>query len=167
MFSFSFLTLRSLYAALFALLTAITLSSCANGRPSHSASLAPFTSDGCSLFPDGTSKDRDRWCDCCQAHDFAYWQGGSDDERQQADALLRACVLTRTGDNVLAETMYLGTRAGGHPAFPIWYRWGYGWPYGRGYKRLSGREKLQVQEMLSAYAQRHPAGYCVEKYKKP
>lgn len=167
MFSFPFPALQALYAALFALLTALALSSCVSSRPLHSVSLVPFTSDGCSLFPDGTFKDRDRWCDCCLAHDFVYWQGGSDYERQQADAALRACVLTRTGDNVLAETMYFGARTGGHPAFPAWYRWGYGWPYGRGYKPLSDTERLLAEEMLSAYAQRHPAGYCVEKYKNP
>jgi hypothetical protein len=167
MFSFSPLPRRSLQAPLFALLTALTLSSCVSICSPHTASLAPFTSDGCSLFPDGTFEERGKWCDCCQAHDLAYWQGGSSEERNQADATLRDCVLARTGDQNLAETMYLGSQAGGHPAFPTWYRWGYGWPYGRGYKPLSGREKLQVKKKLSAYAQQHPAGYCGEKHVKP
>lgn len=167
MFSFSLPPRRLLYPALFALMTALTLSSCVSSRPPRSVSLAPFTSDGCTLFLDGTFKDRNKWCDCCQTHDFAYWQGGSADERHKADAILRDCVLMRTGNTVLAETMYLGVRTGGHPVFPTWYRWGYGWPYGRGYKPLSGREKLHVQEMLSAYAQRHPAGYCVVNQRKP
>ena len=166
MFSISPLPRRSLLAVLFELLTVLTLSSCASHRPPHTAELAPFTSDGCSLFPDGTFKDRDKWCDCCQNHDLAYWQGGSADERKQADATLRDCVLARTNDRRLAEIMYLGARAGGHPGFPTWYRWGYGWPYGRGYQPLSNRERLQVQQRLAAYAQRHPAGYCVEKNKE-
>jgi hypothetical protein len=156
-----------LHAALYALLTALTLSSCASARPPDTSGLAPFTSDGCTLFPDGTFEDRGKWCDCCLAHDLAYWQGGSSDERNQADARLRDCVLARTGDQNLAETMYLGSQAGGHPAFPTWYRWGYGWPYGRGYKPLTDGERLQVKEMLSVYAQRHPAGYCSEKHEKP
>lgn len=167
MFSFSPLPRLSLHAALFALLTALILSSCVSGRPPHTASLVPFTSDGCSLFTDGTFKNRDKWCDCCQTHDLAYWQGGSAAVRDQADEALRNCVLTRTGDQNLAETMYLGARAGGHPAFPTWYRWGYGWLYGRGYQPLSGLEKLQVKKLLAVYAQRHPAGYCVEKNKEP
>lgn len=167
MFSFSPLPCRSFYAALFALLTALALSSCVAVRPPGTAELVPFTSDGCTLFPDGTIENRDKWCDCCQAHDLAYWQGGSADERQLADASLRDCVLKRTGDQNLAETMYIGVQAGGHPAFPTWYRWGYGWPYGRGYQQLSGVERLQVQKLLSEYAQRHPAGYCVEHGKKP
>ena len=126
------------------------------------ADLRPFTSDGCSLFPDGTIKDRTKWCDCCLSHDIAYWQGGTEEERKKADEVLRACVLERTKDRNLAETMYLGVRAGGHPAFPTWYRWAYGWSYGRGYKPLSDAEKQQVRERLNEYAQKHPTGYCVE-----
>jgi hypothetical protein len=124
--------------------------------------LRPFTSDGCSLFPDGTVKDRARWCDCCQSHDISYWQGGTADERKKADEALRDCVLDRTKDKGLAETMYLGVRAGGHPAFPAWYRWGYGWTYGRGYKPLSDAEKQQALERLGEYTQKHPTGYCGE-----
>lgn len=167
MCSFSPLYRRSLHAALFALLTALTLSSCVSGRPPGAAGLVPFTSDGCTLFPDGTFEDRGAWCDCCQTHDRAYWQGGSSAERTRADEMLRDCVMARTGDRHLAETMYLGTRAGGHPAFPTWYRWGYGWPYGRGYTPLSDGERAHVNDMLSAYEHRYPAGYCGEKHTKP
>lgn len=160
---FTLCSCRSIHAALFALLTVLTLSSCVGAR----AGIVPFTSDGCSLFPDGTFTDRNKWCDCCQTHDLAYWQGGSADERTRADATLRDCVLMRTGDKDLAETMYLGVQVVGSPAFPTWYRWGYGWPYGRGYQPLSRVEKLLVQKRLAAYAKRHPAGYCAEKSRKP
>ncbi|NTW67749.1 MAG: hypothetical protein HGB21_15810 [Nitrospirae bacterium] len=71
-------------------------------------------------------------------------------------------VLERTGDNALAETMYLGVRAGGHPVFPAWYRWAYGWPYGRGYMPLSDEEREQVRKKLDEYWKRHPGGYCAE-----
>lgn len=162
-FPFAFLSCRSILAVLIALLTTLSLSSCPGRRPPHTAGLVPFTSDGCSLFPDGTFKDRGQWCDCCQNHDLAYWQGGTVDERLQADASLRDCVLTTTSDQILAQTIYLGARAGGHPAFPTWYRWGYGWPYGRGYQPLSNVEREQVQQQLTAYAKRHPEGYCAEK----
>ena len=126
--------------------------------------IKPFSSDGCSLFPDGTVKDRARWCDCCFRHDIAYWQGGTEDDRKKADEGLRDCVLERTQDKALAETMYIGVRAGGHPVFPNWYRWAYGWPYGRGYKPLSDAERQQVVEQLDAYSHNHPAGYCAEKH---
>jgi hypothetical protein len=163
---FSCFACRPHFLALLALLTALSLSSCIGGRP-DTAELVPFTSDGCSLFPDGTSQDRDKWCDCCQNHDLAYWQGGSAEDRDRADTTLRDCVRARTDDSQLAETIYIGVRVGGHPVFPTWYRWGYGWPYGRGYQPLSDLEKLQVQKRLAAYAQQHPTGYCAEKNMTP
>lgn len=144
------------------MLTAIVQVSCTKIRVPHPAKLTPFSSDGCTLFPDGTLNDESKWCDCCQKHDLAYWQGGSTEERERADATLRDCVLERTNDQRLAETIYFGVRAGGHPAFPTWYRWGYGWAYGRGYQPLTEGEKLQVQERIDAYSRQHPAGYCVE-----
>ncbi len=127
------------------------------------ADLRGFWSDGCSLFPDGTITDRTKWCDCCLSHDIAYWRGGTAEERRKADESLRDCVLARTRDKALAETMYLGVRAGGHPAFPTWYRWAYGWPYGREYQPLSDAEKQQVRERLDEYYRKHPAGYCAER----
>jgi len=124
--------------------------------------LKPFASDGCSLFPDGTPNNRNKWCGCCQQHDIAYWQGGTAAQRQLADEVLRECVVQKTGDSRLAETMYLGVRAGGHPAFPTWYRWGYGWSYGRGYEPLSEADKARVRELLDAYWRQNPRGYCGE-----
>ncbi|MEJ2202176.1 MAG: dual specificity protein phosphatase family protein [Desulfuromonadaceae bacterium] len=125
------------------------------------AAISPFSSDGCSLFPDGTTEDRNRWCDCCFAHDQAYWQGGTKEQRLLADQTLRDCVLQRTGNRALAEAMYLGVRGGGQPIFPSWYRWGYGWPYGRGYQALDEEEQQQVALELERYARVHPQGYCV------
>lgn len=125
--------------------------------------LRDFTSDGCSLFPDGSVKDRDLWCDCCFTHDVAYWQGGTKEARKRADETLRQCVFERTHSKVLADMMYDGVRAGGHPAFPTWYRWGYGWKYGKGYVALTEQEKQQVREKLDAYYKNHPSGYCWEK----
>jgi len=124
--------------------------------------LKDFMSDGCSLFPDGSLRDRSKWCNCCLEHDISYWQGGTTEERRKADERLRECVLERTSDKVLAETMYLGVRTGGHPAFPMWYRWAYGWPYGRGYHPLSDDERSQVQRKLDLYRTKHPDGYCLE-----
>lgn len=128
------------------------------------ADLRDFSSDGCSLFPDGLPGERSKWCDCCLAHDIAYWAGGTQEERQEADARLRSCVLERTGDRTLAETVYLGVRAGGHPAFPTWYRWAYGWPYGRGYQPLTDGERVLIQDRIGAYGKRHPGGYCREQH---
>jgi hypothetical protein len=72
-------------------------------------------------------------------------------------------VQKRTKSKALATMMYEGVRGGGHPAFPTWYRWGYGWEYGRGYEPLTENEQLQVREKLKAYWEKHPAGYCGKK----
>jgi hypothetical protein len=84
----------------------------------------PFTTDGCTLFPDG------EWQSCCVDHDVTYWCGGSAETRAEADSQLRACVADKGGP---AGLMYPGVRAGGHPYVPAPWRWGYGWPWPRGY----------------------------------
>jgi len=122
--------------------------------------LGSFSSDGCSLFPDGTLTDRAGWCNCCFAHDISYWRGGTRTERLVADRALRDCVLARTGNETLADLMYRGVRAGGHPAFPTWYRWAYGWTYGRGYAPLKHEEQRQATQKLDEYFEQHPGGYC-------
>ncbi len=150
---------RFLLGTGFLVLALLLLSGCAAASASD---LKGFSSDGCSLFPDGTIKDRTKWCSCCLTHDIAYWQGGTAGDRKTADEALRDCVFERTRDKALAETMFVGVRAGGHPAFPTWYRWAYGWPYGRGYKPLTDAEKQQARERLDEYYLKHPTGYCVE-----
>ena len=141
-------------------LLAISILICACASPNHIRNL---TTDGCSLFPDGDLKDRHLWCDCCFAHDIAYWRGGTREERMSADETLKACVQEKTNDKVLDETMFLGVRGGGSAAFPTWYRWGYGWSYGREYAPVTKEEQSQVQERLDAYFVKHPSGYCGEK----
>lgn len=124
------------------------------------SSLNEFNSDGCSLFPDGNLEHRELWCNCCFAHDIAYWQGGTQKERKQADEALRGCVFERTHNKALADLMYDGVRTGGHPAFPTWYRWAYGWSYGRGYQALTEEEQRRAKYMLDRFFKKHPEGYC-------
>jgi hypothetical protein len=82
-----------------------------------------FVTDGCSLWLD------DGWVDpCCVVHDEAYWCGGEAAERKAADAAFRQCVDERASA-ATAWMMWLGVRAGGHPLFPGYYRWGYGRDY--------------------------------------
>ena len=47
---------------------------------SNETELSPFTSDGCSLFPDSSLINKDDWCECCFQHDLAYWKGGTKEE---------------------------------------------------------------------------------------
>jgi len=106
--------------------------------------LKPFHSDGCSIFPDGTLKQNKLWLRCCVAHDRAYWIGGTENERLQADQTLKECV-AGIGEPEIADVMLAGVRIGGSPYLPTSFRWGYGWPDARGYQPLSDEEKAQVE----------------------
>jgi hypothetical protein len=100
-----------------------------HGRPAGLPTL-PFRFDGCSFFPDGD------WRDCCQTHDYAYWCGGSAADRALADDALNECVAEKKG-LLLGGLMWLGVRAGGHPAVPLYFRWGYGHEYSGSYAKPS------------------------------
>ena len=137
----------------------LALTGCQGGKEGVSESrLADFTSDGCSLFVDGTFEKPELWKECCLLHDMAYWRGGTEEERKQADLAFKACVEKKTGDAALANLMYEAVRAGGAPHFPTWYRWGYGWPIGRGYKALTPEEEKLADEKLVAYHRKEGRG---------
>ena len=137
-----------------ALLMTLTVASCAEPE------LRPFTSDGCSLFPDSSLIGADDWCNCCFEHDIAYWRGGTEDEREAADALLRDCVMAKTGNGTLAAAMYEGVRLGGSPYFYNWYRWGYGWGYRRKYQSLTSTETSNAEKLLAEYFASSPTNVC-------
>ncbi|MEM1221247.1 MAG: hypothetical protein AAGH40_00675 [Verrucomicrobiota bacterium] len=122
--------------------------------------LSDFKSDGCSLFPDSSLILNQDWCDCCFEHDLAYWQGGTKEQRLQADKALRDCIIEKTGNEELAQLMYEGVRFGGSPYFYNWYRWGYGWSYKRKYSPLSKGEKQQVDQKLKNYFSGNPEHPC-------
>lgn len=109
--------------------------------------LRPFTTDGCSAFPDGTPEQQSLWAECCISHDLAYWKGGTYDERLVADQELETCV-AKLGQPEIAKLMLTGVRFGGSPYFPTSYRWGYGWPYQRGYQALGENERAQVTRQI-------------------
>ena len=134
------------------------LASCAGCE--NDAELRPFTSDGCSLFPDGSRITHDDWCSCCFEHDRAYWRGGTAIERETADRNLRVCVQQKTGNEALAKIMYEGVRFGGSPYFYTWYRWGYGWSFERKYQGLSMQEKTLAEELEKRYFANGETGYC-------
>ena len=109
--------------------------------------LKPFTSDGCSSFPDGTFKQKTLWLSCCQQHDLEYWQGGTYQERLQSDLALKTCV-SNAGEPQIAALMLAGVRVGGTPFLPTKFRWGYGWSYPRFYSKLTESELKQVSLLI-------------------
>jgi len=124
------------------------------------STLQPFTSDGCSMFPDRALSQAIDWCSCCLAHDLAYWQGGSAQERMKADRELAECVTAAAHGSALAGIMLAGVRVGGHASLPTSYRWGYGWPYGRLYRPLSTHEQSQANSLRAAYLATNPGLAC-------
>ena len=129
-------------------------------EPGSPIALKPFTTDGCSMFPDRSAAMKADWCHCCVVHDFAYWRGGTADARLAADRGLQACVLQATNDQAFADLMFNGVRVGGGPGLPTSYRWGYGWPYGRGYKPLSPDEEAQADALEKDYREKNPTLPC-------
>lgn len=127
---------------------------------SPDSSLEPFSSDGCSLFPDRSVINADDWCLCCFEHDIAYWRGGTREEREAADSKLRSCITEKTGNEALATMMYEGVRFGGSPYFYNWYRWGYGWDYDRRYQALSPPEIELAGELLKEYFASQTEAVC-------
>ena len=134
---------------IFIIILIVSVNSCISTR-----TLKPFSSDGCSLFPDRSLMNEEDWCECCVEHDKAYWQGGTEEERKLADSIFRECILAKTQDEALAEIMYRGVRIGGSPYFPTWYRWGYGWNFQHGYAPLIDEEKKMIEKMLKEYKQK-------------
>ncbi len=99
---------------------------CRTRRPADDQPDYAFTSDGCSVWPDGA------WAACCVEHDIAYWCGGDAPARVRADAGLDACVRAAR-DRHLGDLMYWGVRVGGIPWQPFPWRWAYGFAGMRGY----------------------------------
>ena len=122
--------------------------------------LRPFASDGCSMFPDRSPILKKDWYECCYEHDLAYWRGGTEEEREKADRILRDCIIKKTNNFHLAELMYKGVRIGGSPYFPTWYRWGYGWNYMRGYKTFTQEEKKLIQIRLQEFQKEMKKTIC-------
>jgi hypothetical protein len=98
-----------------ALLAGLAAGRC-DRRPPH-----PFTTDGCSMAPDGDIAD------CCVDHDIAYWCGGTAEQRREADRRLADCVRERGHSRCYSGFVEATVRMGGAPWLPTPWRWGYGW----------------------------------------
>ncbi len=114
--------------------------------------LKPFVSDGCSAFPDGTFQQNELWLSCCIEHDYAYYKGGTYQERLESDKKLATCV-ANIGQPSIGLLMLLGVRVGGGPYFPTKFRWGYGWSYPRLYRPLTDQELKQIKDSADQASQ--------------
>jgi hypothetical protein len=135
----------------------LALSGCTLPSQIRPGDLRAFTTDGCSGgFPEGPPGHPNLWCDCCVAHDLAYWKGGTREQRKAADDTLRECVADK-GKAVTGTVMEIGVRAGGTPYVPTSYRWGYGWPFVRGYLPLTPEEEHVAGDKGKDYEQARSA----------
>lgn len=110
--------------------------------------LRPFTTDGCSLSPDGAPslEQFTSWQDCCVAHDTAYWLGGAKTEKNIADSIFKKCIADKKF-NKIANIYKFFVQIFGGPETGTTFRWGYGWNYKRPYGPISRQEYRQVEEM--------------------
>lgn len=126
--------------------------SCIAPHFAYANTLKPFSTDGCSMWPDGTPANPYKWRSCCVAHDKAYWMGGVKDLREEADRAFHTCFTKKAGVG-MANYMYFMVRWAGSPLWVAPYRWGYGWGYldsklPRGYKQPTEEEQRQIDMLL-------------------
>lgn len=136
------------------LLTALFVATAGCSSLLRASELKPFTTDGCSLWIDGTPEQPNLWRHCCVAHDLAYWLGGSKADRKKADEDILACVKQAQGPG-MAKYIYTNVRWGGSPYWMNYYRWGYGWDYldgvwPRGYKVPTAQEQALIDQAMPA-----------------
>lgn len=86
----------------------------------------PYRTDGCTLVPDFNFRT------CCEAHDRAYWCGGTKAQRLMADHDFKQCMIDYDHP-ILARLYYRGVRASAVPWLPTYWRWGFGWKKSFGY----------------------------------
>jgi hypothetical protein len=139
----------------FMVMLLLTLSACATPEP-----IRPFSTDGCSMFPDRSPIGKADWCNCCLAHDLAYWRGGTAEERLKADHQLRTCVREAGRSRALAGLMHAGVRVGGVPYLFTPFRWGYGWSFGRMYQPVAEPEEVQATSLRARYIESNPDLVC-------
>jgi hypothetical protein len=116
--------------------------------------IRPFTTDGCSRFPDGLfGSYKGLWLICCELHDISYWAGhGNEQTRSYADNELGQCVDKKT-NGWLGDVVWSGPRMAKWlntgKAMPSSYRWGYGWPFvtGSGFN-LNEEQRISIGKNL-------------------
>lgn len=111
--------------------------------------LRPFVTDGCTLSPDGTPRNRTLWRECCVAHDLRLWGGGTKEQRVAADGELFSCVEKKAGTTI-AKVFLAGVRLGSYSPYKIPAKaWGNAWYDRSGYRELPDSELLQLLDELA------------------
>lgn len=111
--------------------------------------LRPFATDGCTLSPDGTPRNRTLWRACCVAHDLRLWGGGTKEQRVSADEELFSCVEKKAGTTI-AKIFLAGVRLGSYSPYKIPAKvWGNAWYDRSGYRELPDTELLQLLDELA------------------
>lgn len=114
--------------------------------------IAPFKTDYCTNYPEGTKTHPELWKHCCLIHDLNFWAGGSTQNRNKSDQNLKNCI-HQSGAPITAWMMFLGVRIGS--LSPIKYsnkKWGHGWKNRSPYQLLSVDEiNLIETELASGY----------------
>lgn len=143
-----FKAFRPLAIGISTILSALSLSSCQT-LP-REVPLRDFTTDGCTGGPEGTRCDDDAWLHACLEHDFRYWQGGTRQQRREADIVLREQI-RETGNPGMGNLAFVAVRLGGSALWPTPFRWGYGWEqYPRFPRPLTAREEKLVKKKSPA-----------------
>lgn len=116
--------------------------------PSSSYSESPrvlqsFVSDGCSV---PNSLNHANWESCCVAHDYAYWKGGTKEEKRQADVKFHRCLKERNATDIEMETWFTAVYELGDS------RWGSGWTPRKlsTFEALTQVEKNLIQKKVKA-----------------
>lgn len=127
------------------ILLAFSFSACATSAVQTTEPISDFKSDGCSSYPDKSLTGTGSWLHCCMAHDIAYWMGGTEEQREDADLELKACVSEATNP-IRGRIMYSGVRVGGLPKTHLPWRWAYGYESQRGYQKITSSEYQMIMK---------------------
>ena len=56
-------------------------------------------------------------------------------------------IVETKGEPEISQLMLAGVRLSGTPFLTTRFRWGYGWPFFRGYQITSDEERTQIEEL--------------------
>jgi hypothetical protein len=120
----------------------------------HAQGINPFSSDGCTLAPDGTFSRPSLWQECCIVHDLWYWGGGSKNLRSAVDKNLKSCIEAKAGA-LVANLFSLGVEIGSYSPFKLKNKkWGNAWSLSSKpvYQDLNLDQKKKLLIYLEGYS---------------